>query len=267
MVLFFASSIFRKNCSFRSITCDSEIAFTLTEFKNSVNFDYSALLGFSNFEESKFGNGLDSKISFHLTNFGKPTSFYKATFHSIYPNFSGTVLHDKTTFTDHPDYWPKGKQADPEQAKASCAVIRHNLGRQGLPEAEHFFFRREMGFAAQIGKWWQRVPYIGFGMLSDYGYSIARPALWLLGLWAIGFMAFWGYFLTHAAQARPMGTAFALSFSNLFQVFGFSRLYFDADFMKTLPLVLQIYSGFQTVLAVPLLFFLALGLRTRFRMR
>lgn len=247
---------------------ESNSYFVNTHFEELAGFYASTFNGHAYFNmASFFGKGGFHIVTFSDAHFSKPASFHNADFKFAYPELSGTVLHDKTTFTDHPDHWPKGKQADPEQAKASCAVIRHNLGRQGLPEAEHFFFRREMGFAGQIGKWWQRAPYLCFGLLSDYGYSIARPAIWLLCLWCIGFMAFWGYFLTHAAQARPMGTAFALSFSNLFQVFGFSRLYFDTDFMQGLPLVLQIYSGLQTVLAVPLLFFLALGLRTRFRMR
>jgi hypothetical protein len=39
----------------------------------------------------------------------------------------------------------------------------------------------------------QRLPYLLFGLFSDYGYSMARPALWLAGLWTFGFVAFWGY--------------------------------------------------------------------------
>ncbi|MGB8811681.1 MAG: hypothetical protein WCC57_00690, partial [Paracoccaceae bacterium] len=96
---------------------------------------------------------------------------------------------------------------------------------------------------------------------------IALPSAWLGGCWALGFALFWGYFLTAVGYAQPMGTAIAFSFSNMFQVFGFGRLYFDADFMANLPRVLQVYAGVQTVVALPLLFFLGLGLRSRFRLR
>ena len=58
-----------------------------------------------------------------------------------------------------------------------------------------------------------------------------------------------------------------LGFANMFQVFGFTRMEFYANWMDELPAVLKVYAGVQTVVALPLLFFFALGLRTRFRMR
>ncbi|WP_027258180.1 hypothetical protein [Leisingera aquimarina] len=120
---------------------------------------------------------------------------------------------------------------------------------------------------------WQRLPYLLFGLFSEYGYSILRPTLWLLGVWALGFAAFWGYLSGCCVPApdsvieRPMGAAMALSFSNLFPLFGFGRVYFGGDFMRELPAVLKTLAGFQTVASLPLLFFLGLGLRQRFRLR
>lgn len=57
--------------------------------------------------------------------------------------------------------------------------MRHNVGKQGRPEAAHFFYRREMGFAGQTGDWWQQLPYRLLGWLSDFGYAIDRP-VWAL---------------------------------------------------------------------------------------
>ncbi|WP_254604189.1 hypothetical protein [Leisingera sp. ANG59] len=170
-------------------------------------------------------------------------------------------------------YWPASPAQDLETARESCAIIRHILAKQGLPEDEHFYFRREMHFAGKIGSIWQRLPYLLFGLFSEYGHSILRPTLWLLGVWALGFAAFWGYFsgccvpAPHEVIERPMGSAMALSFSNLFPLFGFGRVYFGAEFMMKLPAVLKTLSGFQTVASLPLLFFLGLGLRQRFRLR
>ncbi|WP_375697897.1 hypothetical protein [Pseudophaeobacter sp. TrK17] len=130
-----------------------------------------------------------------------------------------------------------------------------------------------MYFAGQIGSIWQRLPYLLFGLFSDYGYSMARPALWLAGLWAFGFVAFWGYLMGCCVPApleevsAPMGSAMGLSFSNLFPLFGFGRVFFGAEFMASLPPVLKLLAGFQTVASLPLLFFLGLGLRQRFRLR
>ena len=160
-----------------------------------------------------------------------------------------------------------------EQARESCAVIRHALAKQGLPEDEHFFFRREMQFARQIGTFSQQLPYHLFGIFSEYGYSIKRPLWWLFGLWAFGFAAFWGYLASCCVPkpltdvVTPMGTAFGLSLSNLFPVFGFGRRFELNDILAAMPPALQAYAGFQTVVALPLLFFLGLALRQRFRLR
>lgn len=170
------------------------------------------------------------------------------------------------------NFWPTDTKQKPEVARNTCATIRHILAKQGLPEDEHFFFRKEMHFVGKIGSIWQRLPYLLFGLFSDYGHSIARPTLWLLGLWGFGFVAFWGYLAGCCVPApleaveRPMGTAMGLSFSNLFPLFGFGRV-FLGEVLEALPPVLKLLSGFQTVASLPLLFFLGLGLRQRFRLR
>ena len=58
-----------------------------------------------------------------------------------------------------------------------------------------------------------------------------------------------------------------LSLSSILPSFGFSRMYFGEDFVRQLPFALRFLTAAQTILALPLLFFLALGLRTRFRLR
>ena len=85
------------------------------------------------------------------------------------------------------------------------------------------------------------------------------------GLWALGLFAFWGYLL-QAGHEGAFGSAFALSTSNLLPTLRFG-LYFDKTFMEGLPPVLRALSGCQNVLSLPLLFFVLLGFRTRFRMR
>jgi hypothetical protein len=126
-----------------------------------------------------------------------------------------------------------------------------------------------MGFAGQIGGWWDRLPYRLFGAVSDYGYSIARPVLWLLALWLAGAVVFllsWRTcYCIGDLQNAPM--ALSLSFSNIFNFFGFQRSYIDPDIIKNLGGWLHLLSAVQTILGFTLLFFLGLGLRTRFRMR
>ncbi|SLN47105.1 hypothetical protein ROA7450_02328 [Roseovarius albus] len=155
----------------------------------------------------------------------------------------------------------------------SCAIIRHALSKQNLPEDEHFFFRREMEAARQIGTFAQRLPYTFYKQLSNYGHSIEKPANALAFLWLVGVSLFslhfcWGWFALVGNIDNPtFNTAMGLSFSNMFPPFGFGRLYFTGEFMRELPPILQVFSAFQTVMSLPLLFFLGLGLRQRFRLK
>jgi hypothetical protein len=256
--------------TFNSSRFNGDVRFGFATFRDTVEFSSAVFSNFSYFNDVKFGSleKIKSVLIVHCQ-FEKPTTFYNATFYSTYPDFYGTILHDKTTFTDSPENWPQRKQSYPAQAKASCAVIRHNLGKQGLPEAEHFFFRREMGFAGQIGGLWQKLPYRVFGAVSDYGYSIERPLLWLGGLWVLGafvfLMSFRSCYCVGDLQNAPL--AASLSFSNIFNFFGFQRSYIAPEIIKGLGGWLHLFSAGQTIFGFTLLFFLGLGLRTRFRLR
>ncbi len=286
----FHNSKFRDRCSFRyaefqnnaqflgSVFGD-EVDFTGGLFDNSVLFERTRFQGRAFFMHRKFTmkNAAESEVpNFRECHFEMPANFSEAEFSISYPDFADSILHDKTTFTKNTKqctYWPDKTQQDLQQAKSSCATIRHVLAKQGLAEEEHFFFRREMQFASKIGSFGQKLPYLIFGWLSDYGHSIARPLVGLAIVWAVGFACFWGFFAGCCVPKpsividRPFGSAIGLSFSNLFPLFGFNRLYFGAEFMKFLPASLKAISSIQTVVSLPLLFFLGLGLRQRFRLR
>ena len=57
------------------------------------------------------------------------------------------------------------------------------------------------------------------------------------------------------------------SVSNVMPGFGFGRVYFPSGFHAALDPAIKIFAGMQSVMGVALLFFLGLGLRTRFRLR
>ncbi|GAB5434171.1 MAG: hypothetical protein EpisKO_35410 [Epibacterium sp.] len=262
--------------------------FDSATFTQRAWFESATFRGFAYFTGTRFGSSSEEPCftDFRDCQFEKPTSFRQALFFDGYPDFSGAVLHDKTNFTARMDptsdeiaqdkdlegrtFWPQRTKQDPVGARESCATIRHLLTQQGLPEEAHFFFRREMRFASQIGTFWQRLPYRSFGWLSDFGYSIQRPLWWLAGIWFLGMAAFWTVFSFPGGppvlSESDLGTAAALSFSNLFPLFGFGRV-FLSEVLAGLPRWAQVLSGAQTVLSLPLLFFLGLALRQRFRLR
>jgi hypothetical protein len=235
------------------------------------DFSSSSFSGFTSFAECQFEQkNMEEKCGWVLFNecqFEKPTSFREVKFTGCFPEFGGAVLHPKTTFSAERRLWPTHMGQIASEARESFATIRHAVAQQGLPEDEHFFFRKEMHFAGQIGSFWQRLPYRTFGLFSDYGYSIAKPANALIALWSIGFAALWGYFLSVGYDGPAAGTAMALSLHNIIPIFGFGGQYFDKDFMEALPASLKFLSGVSRIFGFVFLFFLGLGLRTRFRLR
>jgi hypothetical protein len=132
-----------------------------------------------------------------------------------------------------------------------------------------------------------RLPYLLFDWFSDYGHSLKRPA-WALGiLWFFPALiyAFWliclgcedftGSLQTCVAQQSACQTSVAqsaltgsgLSLSNILQFTGLQRAYFGYSYISCLPSWLKFLGGAQTLLAIPLLLLLLLGLRNRFRLK
>ena len=246
--------------------------FYSAHFSGKALFYYAQFSGFAKFQKATFvaGNEEEGEVSFKDCQFEKPTSFRDAGFLTGYPDFDGAVLHQNTAFTAADEYWPTGAPDNPKAARASCAVIRHSLDKQGLPEDQHFFFRREMAFAGRIGNWGQRLPYRLFGAVSEYGYSILKPSLWLLGLWIVPALIYMGYFnwLNELYDGKHGALeGFAISFVSMFNFLGLHRLYFGTEYYQSLNPFVQFLTAGQTVLGVILLFFLGLALRTRFRLR
>jgi hypothetical protein len=268
----FQNSKFSGLATFNRAIFEGQTEFTSASFNAPVFFTGTSFRRRAYFRSVEFRvTTPDNSISFGGSHFEEPTNFESARFFSQFPNLEGTILHSETIFTvEEGDiigrFWPEHPK-NPKTAKNSCSKIRNNLAKQGLPEAEHFFYRREMRFAGLAStNPLEKLAYVLFSTLSDYGYSFVRPLVALVGLFAFGFLAHWGYFLSVAVQAGAGWTAFGLSFANLFPYFQIGR-FFDAELARNLPPALKAVGGFQTVSGAILLFLFALGLRTRFRMR
>ena len=168
--------------------------------------------------------------------------------------------------------WPEASKFL-EDGREACSRIHHVVSQQGRPEDEHFFFRMEMGFNVRIGPVWKRAPYWLFDATSEFGYSLFRPSFLLLVLIVSGAGAYAGYFASPDFIATGMSVenrwllGLGFSTSNVLPTFGFGRVFFEPGFHSALDWPIKLAAGVQSVLGVALLFFLALGLRTRFRLR
>ncbi|MCC5976538.1 MAG: hypothetical protein JJU21_00610 [Salinarimonas sp.] len=270
----FSEVIFHNISGFDYMSFEGPVSFIKSKFLDVADFIDTQFHDKSRFTSALFASNYKTSAHFDSCNFKSLVDFRDVEFKFSYPQFDNTTFFDKGSFTASERLWPKSGTGSAAKARDSCATIRHLLAQQGLPEEAHFFFRRELRFAGQIGGFWQRLPYKFYGWLSEYGYSIKRPTLALLLLWLIGSiglalgLADLTSATTFTASITPASiVAAALSFSNLFPFFGFTGTYFEPGFLRELPASLKVLSAAQTVLSLPLLFFLGLGLRTRFRMR
>jgi uncharacterized protein YjbI with pentapeptide repeats len=277
---YFHMATFKSELKFHSVIVKKLAYFREAKFESGLSFTEVNFEGVCDFSKCHFGSeNKVSKILFDNCWFMKPSNFIGARFYHNYPNFHTTLMHEQSYFTAKDHLWPKfdakqiadvskqeNAESPAEEAKGSFAKIRHAVGKQGLPEEEHFFFRREMGFAGQSGPWWQRPPYWVFGWVSDYGYSILTPFLWLW-LLIVGGGSVLAYGLSGPQQAVTFVQGLGLSFANVFNFLAFHKTFVTESLMKNMSQGLIAFSGFQSIMGVVLLFFLGLGLRTRFRLR
>jgi len=302
----FKSASFSKGASFEFVTFCGPAVFRKARFANGSNFYTSTFEQYTYFIEATFGSEneepdittsskneeiKETSFSFVDCHLQKLISFRKAEFKDTYPIFDGTIVHDRAIFTAKEKNWPTREQRKPDEARTSCAAIRHALNNQGLPEDEHFFFRKEMHFAGRPqlkadasasvkrADWWRRLPFRFFHLVSDYGNSIIRPLTGLFALWIIPALIYmvyfnWvGYFYGGMDDGKgnviEIGCldSISLSFAAMFKFLGLQSVHFGAEYIRALHWSLELLTALQTLGGIILLFFLGLGLRTRFRLR
>jgi hypothetical protein len=293
----FDNSIFYKSAFFDGVKFNNTTSFVhtvffgLTHFNGQVDFMKNNTFAHSVFyyHVSFSGAIFRKRSNFRNCEFKKTCDFTASIFAEEYPWLEGTYFNQNFITTAHKYNWPNhNNYKQPlQEAKASCEILRAKMEAQGLHEQAHFFFRREMQFASKIVSTIKRLPYQLFGLFSDYGHSLKRPA-WALGfLWFLPALiyAFWliclgcvdcnGSLQNCVAQQgacqssalQSVLTGSGLSLSNILQFTGLQRAYFGYSYISCLPSWMKFLGGLQTLLAIPLLFLLLLGLRNRFRLK
>ncbi|AGI73331.1 hypothetical protein OA238_c33500 [Octadecabacter arcticus 238] len=274
---YFFSATFTQRADFLFATFTQDADFSSATFTQAADFSSATFDGPAKFMAARFGVRDETETCvpiFTEAAFARLVSFRDAKFVTHYPVLEGTEFRETLVVTAKSTHWPSAGQPlldqaakvlrkvpTKEVAKDSCARLRHALGKQGMPEDEHFFYRREMKLAGAIDPWNRGFPYRLFGWVSDYGYSIARPANALLALWL------WIILVYTEGGGFGVFEALGYSFANMFKFFGLQSIYFDYEIIRNWPAWVKVVSATQTVLSFILLFFLGLGLRTRFRLR
>jgi len=197
----FSNAKFFEHADFGMVEFTEEVIFYQSDFYTDgvlsddgdvvcVRFDKAIFKGLCTFMDASFHRS----SSFNNCQFVGPYNLSTAKFEKNYPVIESAGFHQKTTLSAKKEYWPSSQNCEqnPEEAKATCEILREQMEAQGLHEQAHFFFRREMHFARKTGPFWQAIPNCFFYFLSDFGYSILRPALGLLSCWITGALIYFG---------------------------------------------------------------------------
>lgn len=288
----FEGAVFNLSASLTSCTFSDDALFGNIDFKGEARFDGVTFAGNASWAFSTFAEDVtfcwsvfDRHVSFTRTEFQEfsdfanaqflhTTTFHYSRFTRTMPTLSGALLHPNTIFTADKNLWPKILADDINElqdSQLSLAMIRQAIAIQGRPEEEHFFFRREMECRSLSGSIFHRLPYRLFGTLSEFGYSIKRPLVGLLGLWlvfgvAYGFLVYGAFDSWSISALSKIASGLGLSVANILIFLGFHGR-FEVSVFEGASAWLIFFSGIQTVIGFIYLFFLGLGLRTRFRIR
>ena len=299
----FIGSTFFSNTKFETVDLDQAkfkdiCAFDNAKFAGRAFFTDSIFTNSANFKNVEFHDVTSFDLA-EASSAAVPISFKDAKFCKHPPRFFGRALHENTDWTsvtlpnakaqaalsqasleddkcaDDTDLitWePLDPQSLLEDDKRAYEQLRIKCGALGKVEDEHMFFRKEMELTGHLSPWYTRATYWLYHLVSDYGHSYWRPIAGMVGVWY-----FWSLFYALHSMARDqlhlcmdrlelLPSIAGLSFANIFAVFGFYRR-FPSDLLADPTFVTVLLTVSETLLGFVFLFFLGLGLRTRFRLR
>lgn len=272
-----------------------------TNFKSNV---YLSDLNIKQNFESK-NSKFENFVYFHRSEVSGAVNFSDACFEKCPPDFHGSDLGTDIIFTLDDGCWPKSKNFK-QGIESKIELLKYHLsyyGRLtevmkeiGKKEDEHFFFRKESKTKLRLSwgllsrelcdsskegpkrlltwSFWKSLMR-GFEscalnavywILSNYGHSVVRPLFWLL----FSIFLFWlifsychSWFNSSCSESmHPL----RLSLANTFRFFGAYQILPQEDLRKLTDLG-RFFSISQTFVSAIIFFFLALGLKTRFRLR
>lgn len=263
----FSDSTFRGNVTFRGAKFLSHVEYFNTCFHKGLYFEKADFYDYAIFTESKF----HWNAIFNDTTFRTGMVFDRAIFLEEPATFFGAALHEDTSLIDVE--WPP-TPTDPDKAKE---IIRYYERLKLLMDSqrkfpdEHLFLRKELACREVADGFPRNIPSRLFRLVSNYGWSIERPsaalAITLIAGWWLMYLAEWvNHWLSGAPKYLGWWQSLGLSGSNLFGFLGLNRTYYR-DVVPELTALSQFVGGLQTIFGAILLFFLALGLRNRFRMK
>jgi len=298
----FSGAVFHSDARMDRIKFARDANFDKVKFKKSANFDHAIFCKFADFNCASF-----QELCMWGAEFEGEANFVDVRF--IHAAFTGVSFkHVLTRFTDAtfahvPSFWaatfatpPLFERveipyvADPAanfwRRRMSCAAGAGDAARfrrlKQLAsdwkdhERELEFFAKELrAMRFYETKSWHAIALnLAYGFFSDFGQSVWRPFLWLLGLTLFGaaislLLEYWPMF---AVMTERFCAAFVLSFTDATLLLGSDRWEIRRVACAALyghPCKFGLGAGMlaylQSAASLFLLFLLGLGLRNRFR--
>lgn len=292
----FEDTRFGADCDFEATHFDWDAFFNGAQFSGDAKFDKKVrFAGNAVFDEaifkrkSNFSDACFEKTAgFSDGAFKGSTDFYNARFTSHVPTFYQREMHQDTTFTEDPAYWPAPTPDNAQHGKQAYTRLRQIAAGNQNPDLEHFFLRQEMRCKEVLAKdRIDRWAFAAYRIFSDYGISFAWPAFWLAAVWGFGWGIIGSYlrYSTKCCESvrvifngvvgaaentkiseNPIGDGAIISLGNTLPFIDISKKMHE-DFFKAAPWWLDLLSALQSILGIILIFFIALGLRNRFRLK
>jgi len=271
----FSKALFKETAYFYASIFNASNTFNDAIFKGKADFGNATVDGQINFGKATFCD----RASFDDARPDRSAallSFNASEFCKHPPRFFGRELHEDTDWTGVKLPNAKAQAALPrdllEDDKRAYEQLWIKCGALGKVEDEHMFFSKEMELTGRLSPWYTRTTYCLYRLVSDYGCSYWRPIAWmgvLWGVWSVLYaLHFMGRDQLHPCMDRVelLLSIAGLSFANIFAVFGFYRR-FPSDLLADPTTCIVLLTVSETLLGFVVLFFLGLGLRTRFRLR
>ena len=298
----FYKTMFEGTAYFREAAFQGDAYFLEAAFQGDADFREAAFRGDADFHDSKFlervlfraasfernfyfsvssrlNNKEDSHIrfaDFSRAIFNGSVIFDRRIFEEevlfVYSVFKGNIPNlDKVEFPNGFDFkntnWDVihiGKMSWEDIELHYKKLHIKMLKESDFDSAQYFYcMMLECQIYTRLG--WDRFLIKTYYVLSDFGRSSLRPAVWMLSLWAIFAPMYHGVLLV-GDEAISLKSAYGFSAASLGGLFGLSRVYYE-EISSVLPWGLTVLSSCQSIFGAVFVFLIGLALRNRFRIR
>jgi len=257
--VFFTSVVFARWAHFEGTRFHGRADFSGAECRyiEASSFAGATFEGETSFERVAFRG----EINFNKTSFKDETSFEDASF-VFAPKFFEAKLFEGTVWRGVK--WPlpsakyyAGKYLDAYER------LKMEMERLKKHEAELDFFALELQCKRTLLGGIAGFPITLYGLFCDYGRSYGRPLAGLVLTVLLGAIVMWAC----PGQPASFSEIAALALANTFAVLGFRREFFDPEVLKAMTPWLKAAGAAQMTFGMIFLFFFALAIRNRFRMK